>query len=120
LESLYRKYKDRGLRIAAFPANDFARQEPGTNAEIASFCKKTFDVTFDIFAKVAVKGDKQCDLYKYLTDDKAGHNFGGPVTWNFQKYLVDTEGNLIAKFGPRTSPEAEKVTKAIEAALPKK
>jgi glutathione peroxidase len=117
LESLYRKYKSRGLRILAFPANDFGRQEPGSNAEIKSFCRKKFDVTFDLFAKVSVKGDEMCDLYKFLTGKTADHEFAGDVRWNFQKYLIDPKGRIIARFGPRTSPEDQRVIEAIEEAL---
>lgn len=117
LESTYRKYKDRGLRILAFPANNFGRQEPGTNKEIASFCKSTFDVSFDLFAKVSVKGDDMCDLYKYLTDKKADHGLGGEIVWNFQKYVVDRKGKVIARFDPPTRPDAPEVVKVIEKAL---
>ena len=117
MESLHRKYKDRGLRILAFPANNFGGQEPGSNAEIKSFCKSRFDVSFDLFAKVSVKGEDQCDLYKYLTDEKADHGLGGDVAWNFQKYVVDREGKVTAKFGPRTLPDDEKVIEAVEQAL---
>jgi glutathione peroxidase len=92
-------------------------QEPGTNAEIKTFCSTKYDVTFDLFEKVSVKGDGQCDLYKYLTSEDAGHEFGGDVEWNFQKYLVGRDGKLVAKFGPRTLPDAEEVTKAIDKML---
>jgi len=90
-------------------------QEPGTNADIKKFCA-TKNVTFDLFAKVSVKGDDQCPLYRFLTThpDKA---IAGKVKWNFQKYLVDKTGNVIAKWGPRTSPTADEVTSAIEKAL---
>ncbi len=117
MESTYRKYKDRGLRILAFPANDFGKQEPGTNKEIAAFCKNIYDVSFELFAKVSVKGDDQCGLYRYLTDEKADHSLGGPVPWNFQKYIVDRGGKVIAKFDPRTLPSDPKVVEVIEKAL---
>ncbi len=117
MESTYRKYRDRGFRVLAFPANNFMGQEPGTNQEIKAFCTKSFDVTFDLFAKVSVKGKDQCDLYKYLTDKKADHGQGGAVQWNFQKYIVDRKGKVIAKFSPRTMPDDPKVIEVIEKAL---
>lgn len=119
MESLYGKYKDKGLRILAFPANNFGRQEPGTNQEIKAFCTSKYDVTFDLFAKISVKGDDMCDLYKYLTGKSAKHEFAGDVRWNFQKYIVGREGKLIAKFDPRVSPEEDKVISVIEKALGK-
>ena len=99
----------------AFPANNFGNQEPGSNAEIKEFCGKK-KVTFDLFAKVSVKGDDQCPLYRYLT----GHSdsrIAGEVVWNFQKYLVGRDGTLLAKWGPKTLPEDKEVTDAIEKAL---
>ena len=116
LESLFKKYKNDGLRVLAFPANNFANQEPGTNADIKKFCSSKFGVTFDLFAKVSVKGDDQLPLYQFLTShpDKA---IAGKVAWNFQKYLVGRDGAVIAKFGPTTKPESKKMVKAIEKAL---
>jgi len=119
LESLYRKYKDKGLRILAFPANNFGEQEPGTNEQIKSFCGK-LDVTFDLFAKVSVKGDDMCGLYRFLTGKTADHEFKGEVRWNFQKYVIDRHGKIIAKFDPPTSPEDEKFIAVIEKALAEK
>ncbi len=100
----------------AFPANNFAKQEPGSNAEIKTFCRVTKQATFDLFAKISVKGDDQAPLYQYLTGhpDQA---IAGKVTWNFQKYLVGRDGTLLAKWGPRTLPTDEKVIKQLEAAL---
>ena len=117
MESLHRKYKDKGLRILAFPANNFGNQEPGTNEEIKTFCRTKYDVTFDVFAKISVGGKDQCDLYKYLTDPKADHGFGGKVRWNFQKYVVDRKGKLIGKFEPRVAPDDDRIVKLIEKAL---
>lgn len=115
LEPLYRKYKDKGFRILAFPANDFLSQEPGTHDQIKAFCKK-YDVSFDLFAKVHVKGDEQCPLYKRLTEHP-NPEIAGPVEWNFQKYLVDRTGQVIAKFSPKTDPDNPKLVEAIEKAL---
>lgn len=117
MESTFRKYKDRGFAVLAFPANNFGGQEPGTNSEIKEFCTSKFDVSFDLFAKISVKGDDKCDLYKYLTDETADHGLGGEVPWNFQKYVVDKSGKVIAKFGPRTMPDDAKVVEVIEKAL---
>jgi len=115
LESTFKKYKDKGFSILAFPANNFSNQEPDPNSKIKKFCAAK-GATFDIFAKVSVKGDDQCELYKFLTsypDEK----ISGEVPWNFQKYLVGRDGKVLAKFGPRTLPTDPKVTSAIEKAL---
>ena len=119
LESLYRKYEKQGFAILAFPANNFGRQEPGTNKDIKAFCKSKFDVTFDLFAKVSVKGEDQCPLYKYLTDKDKNGRFGGEIRWNFQKFLVDRDGEVIARFEPGDNPMSEKVIEALEDALVK-
>lgn len=113
---MQRKYGEKGLRILGFPANNFGKQEPGTNAEIKAFCKKTFDVSFDMFAKLSVAGDDQAPLYKFLTEHP-DQSIAGKVKWNFQKYLVDKNGAVIAKFGPRTNPDAPELIAAIEKAL---
>lgn len=115
LEPLYKKYKDKGFEILAFPANNFLSQEPGSNEEIAKFCEK-YNVSFPLFAKVSVKGDDCCDLYKYLINHP-NEDIAGEVKWNFQKYLVNRNGDVIAKFGPRTNPESKEIEEAIEKAL---
>ena len=117
MESTYRKYKDRGFRVLAFPANNFGGQEPGTNSEIKTFCTESFDVSFDLFAKISVMGEDQCDLYKYLTDEKADHGQGGAVKWNFQKYLVDRNGHVVAKYAPRIKPEDTALLERLEQLL---
>jgi len=114
---LNRRYKGKGFHILAFPANNFGGQEPGTNQEIKKFCKSTFDVSFDMFAKVSVKGKDKCPLYRYLTGESDDHDFKGEVRWNFQKYLVGKDGKILARFDPPVSPEDEKVIQAIDAAL---
>ena len=116
LEPLYQKYKDQGLRILAFPANNFMGQEPGSNLEIKQFCSKNYDVTFDLFAKVSVKGDDICPLYHYLTNHP-NPAVAGPVAWNFQKYLVGRDGEVIAMFSPKTPPSDKELVAAIEKAL---
>lgn len=117
LEAVYRKYKDQGLKILAFPANNFGKQEPGTNKQIKKYCESKFDVTFDLFAKVSVKGDDQCPLYQFLTDKSKTGQFGGDIRWNFQKFLIDRAGQVVARFEPGDDPMGDKVVKAIEAAL---
>jgi glutathione peroxidase len=113
LESLYRKYKDRGLVVLGFPANNFGVQEPGTNEEIKSFCSRTYDVTFPMFAKISVKGDDKAPLYEFLT------RTSGEIKWNFTKFLADTNGKVIARFESKVEPGSAEVTSAIEKALPK-
>jgi glutathione peroxidase len=117
LEELYRRYKDRGLAVLGFPANNFLSQEPGTDAEIKAFCSTKYDVTFDMYSKISVKGDDQDPLYAYLTSEAANPATAGGVKWNFTKYLVDKNGRVIAKFGSGTKPLEEEVVKAIEEAL---
>lgn len=117
LEKLHEKYADQGLAILAFPANEFGHQEPGTNPEIKQFCTSKYGVKFDMFSKVVVKGDGICDLYTYLTSSETDPEFAGEIQWNFTKFLIDRDGKVIARFGPRTPPESKDITAAIEKAL---
>ena len=119
LESLYKKYKDRGLVIVGIPANNFAAQEPGTNAEIKTFCRNKYDVTFPMMSKVSVAGADQAPLYAYLTDKSTDPQMGGDIKWNFTKFLFDRHGNPVQRFEPATTPDSPEVTSAIEAALSK-
>jgi glutathione peroxidase len=114
LEALYRKYKDQGLMILGFPANNFGAQEPGTDQEIKTFCSMTYGVSFDMFSKISVKGDDQHPLYRVITSDST---YGGDVKWNFQKYLVDRQGNLAGKYLPKVQPMSDVLTSAIEKEL---
>jgi glutathione peroxidase-family protein len=114
LEELYRRFQDRGLRILAFPANNFGAQEPGSNAEIKEFCTSNFDVSFDLFSKISVKGDDIHPLYAYLTGDSPQP---GELRWNFVKFLVDAEGTVIARYGTKVDPLDEQVIKEIEGLL---
>lgn len=116
LETIYEKYQDRGLEILAFPANNFGQQEPGTNQEIKSFCFTKYSLTFPLFSKISVKGADQHPLYRYLTEQSP---FPGEVEWNFQKYLVDRSGNVIARYHHRTKPLSDEIVKGIETALAK-
>lgn len=102
LEALHEKYRERGFAVLGFPANDFAGQEPGSNAEIADFCRATYGIQFPMFSKIHVKGDDIHPLYAWLTSRPAP--VGGPVEWNFQKYLVDREGRVVMRFDPRVEP----------------
>jgi glutathione peroxidase len=117
LEALYRKYKDRGLVVLGFPANNFLHQEPGTNEEIKTFCSTKYQVTFPLFAKISVKGEDQAPLYQFLTDKNANPSTGGSIGWNFTKFLADGNGKIIGRFGPSVTPESPEVIQAIEHAL---
>ncbi|NLR59969.1 glutathione peroxidase [Chitinophaga polysaccharea] len=114
LEKLYKKYQNK-LVIVGFPANNFGSQEPGSNKEIQEFCTKKYAVTFPMAAKISVKGTDIHPLYKWLLEEsKAKHFEPAEVTWNFQKYLLDEKGNLVAVFSPKTQPESAEVIAAIE------
>ncbi len=119
LQAIYTKYKDQGLVILGFPANNFMGQEPGTNEEIKTFCQTKFNVSFPLFAKISVKGDDMHPLYQFLTSKETNPEFAGNITWNFNKFLVDQNGKIIARFDTKEKPEGEKITQAIEAALKK-
>jgi len=115
LEALYRKYKDRGFEILAFPCNQFGAQEPGDAAEIASFCSLTYDVSFPLFAKVDVNGDDADPLFAYLKAAQPGLLGTTAVKWNFTKFLVGRDGTVVDRFAPTTKPED--IEKDIEALL---
>jgi glutathione peroxidase len=115
LEKIYKKYQDKGFEILGFPCNDFGHQEPGTNEEIQKFCKSNYDVTFKLFDKIKVLGDEKCLLYKVLTDnDVTGKS---DIGWNFEKFLIDRKGNIIARFKSKVTPESKELTSAIEKEL---
>ncbi len=117
LQKVYMKYKDRGFVILGFPANNFMAQEPGTDEEIRTFCSAKYSVTFPIFSKISVKGDDIHPLYKFLTSKETNPDFGGDIKWNFNKFLVDKSGKIIARFEPKVTPESDQVIQAIEKAL---
>lgn len=117
LEHLYQKYKEQGLVVLGFPANNFANQEPGTNAEIKTFCTTHYSVTFPMFSKISVKGADQHPLYQYLTSTETNGEFGGPITWNFNKFLIGKDGQTIARFASDAAPENPLVVTAVEKAL---
>lgn len=112
LENLYKQHKDK-LVIVGFPANDFGKQEPGTNDEIATFCKKNYGVTFPMAAKISVKGNDMAPIYHWLTKKEYNNYKNSSVKWNFQKYLIDEQGNLVEVFGSMVKPESDKLTEAI-------
>ncbi len=120
LESVYEKYKGQGLEILAFPANEFGKQEPGSNEEIKQFCSSKYKVSFPLFSKIVVKGKGIHPLYDFLTSESTNPKFAGEIPWNFTKFLVNRKGEVIARFEPRVKPSAESVTGAIEKALTEK
>ena len=114
LEALYKKYKDAGFEILDFPCNQFLGQAPGSNEEIHSFCTLKYNISFKQFGKIDVNGDKADPLYKYLKEEQKGVG-SNKIKWNFTKFLVDKEGNVIKRFAPTTKPEAidEEIKKLI-------
>ena len=117
LESIYEKYKDRGLVVVGIPANNFANQESGTDAEIKTFCNRKYHVTFPIMSKVSVLGPDKTPLYQYLTDKSVNPAIGGDIQWNFTKFLIARNGNPLTRFEPATTPDSPEVITAIELAL---
>ncbi len=114
LQALYEKNKDKGFVILGFPANNFMSQEPGTEAEIKAFCSSKYHVTFPMFAKISVKGKDQHPLYNFLTNKATDPEFSGDISWNFNKFLLDRSGKIVARFGSKDTPEGEAVTAATE------
>jgi glutathione peroxidase len=117
LEAIYDKYKDRGFVILGFPANNFLGQEPGTEADIKEFCRLTYGVSFPMFAKISVTGSDQHPLYTMLTSKQSNPEHGGDITWNFNKFLLDRNGKVVARFATKELPESEAVAAAIEKQL---
>ena len=104
LEALYKKYKDEGLVVLGFPCNQFGSQEPGSEAEIQNFCRVNFGVTFPMFSKINVNGEETHPLYRYLKSEQPGILGTEAIKWNFTKFLVDKEGNVVERFGSSTKP----------------
>jgi glutathione peroxidase len=119
LQELYGKYKDKGLVILGFPCNQFGSQEPGTAAEIKSFCTKNYGVTFDMFAKVDVNGDNAAPFFKHLTALETKPKGSGKVGWNFEKFLIGRDGTVAARYAPTVAPDAAELVKQIEELLSK-
>jgi glutathione peroxidase len=120
LQKLHEDYSKDGLVIVGVPANEFGKQEPGTNAEIAKFCSTEYGVKFPIMAKVVVKGDGICPLYKFLTSKETNPDNAGVIKWNFTKFLVGRDGTVVKRFESAVKPDSDEMTKAIKAELDKK
>jgi glutathione peroxidase len=118
LQALYAQYKDQGFEVLGFPANNFGQQEPGTDQQIAQFCERNYGVTFPMFSKISVKGADKHPLYGELTSMAAP--IGGEVEWNFQKYLVNRQGEVVARFAPPTTPSDPALVGKIEELLAEK
>jgi glutathione peroxidase len=115
LQELYDKYKDNNFTVIAFPANNFGKQEPGTNEEIKNFCTSNYNVTFPLMAKISVKGEDIAPIYKWLTDKNENGKESIEVLWNFQKFLIDEEGNWVKSIDPRVIPTADEIISWITA-----
>ena len=119
LEALNTKYKEKGLAVLGFPCNQFGGQEPGSEEEIVKFCQSKYNVSFDLFAKIDVNGPEASPIYKTLTSKESDPKFAGDIKWNFEKFLIGRNGEVIARFPTGTKPDAPEVIKAIEAELAK-
>ena len=119
LQKIYDDYKDRGFVVLGFPANNFMGQEPGTEEEIKEFCQLKYNVSFPMFSKISVKGADQHPFYGFLTHPDTNPGMDGDITWNFEKFLADRDGNIIARFSPKTLPDDPEVKDKIEQALAK-
>lgn len=119
LQALYNKYKDSGFVVLGFPANNFLGQEPGTEKEIKEFCTLKYNVTFPMFSKISVKGTDQHPFYTFLTNKQSNPGFDGDIGWNFEKFLTDKNGKIIARFSPKTTPDDPKIAETIETELSK-
>ena len=113
LQELYQEFKDDGLLVLGFPANNFLSQEPGTDSEIKQFCSIKYNVSFPVFSKISVKGNDISPLYAFLTAKETNSEFSGSIKWNFTKFLIDRAGNIVDRFSPMTRPDSKKVKKRI-------
>ena len=120
LEALHKKYAAQGLSILGFPSNDFGAQEPGSDAEIQQFCKSNYGVEFDMFSKVKVLGSNKVPLFQHLTSGSTNPKFPGEISWNFEKFLIGRDGQIIGRFKSPVEPQSRELTGAIEAALAKR
>lgn len=119
LQALHEKYAGKGLAILGFPCNDFGKQEPGTEKDIVAFCAKNYGVKFDMFSKVGITGKDKAPLYDFLTSKTTNPKHGGAVKWNFTKFLIGRDGNIIARFEPAIEPESDEFQQAIRKELDK-
>jgi glutathione peroxidase-family protein len=115
LQELYEKYKDKGFVVLGFPANNFMHQEPGTDEEIKQFCDLRFKIKFPLYSKISVKGKDIHPLYEYLTEESG---FNGPITWNFNKFLVSPTGKVVARYDSKTDPLSKELVEKLESVLP--
>ena len=120
LQAIYTKYQSQGFTVLGFPANNFGGQEPGTASEIKEFCESKYKVKFPMFAKVSVKGEDQHPLFNFLTSKATNPQFAGDISWNFNKFLVNRKGQVVARFSSKDKPDGEAVTQAIEKYLKEK
>ncbi len=120
LQAIYEKYNARKFYVLGFPANNFGEQEPGTEKEIKEFCESKYKVTFPMFAKISVKGADQDPLYNFLTSKETNPAFAGDISWNFNKFLVNKKGQIVARFSSKDKPDSEVVMQAIEKYLNEK
>jgi glutathione peroxidase len=120
LQAIYTKYQSQGFEVLGFPANNFGGQEPGTETEIKEFCESKYKVTFPMFAKISVKGEDQHPLYNFLTAKETNPKFAGDISWNFNKFLVNRKGEVVARFSSKDKPDGDAVTQAIEKYLKEK
>lgn len=117
LQQLHDRYQDKGLVVLGFPANDFKNQEPGTDADIKSFCEQNYGVSFPMFSKIHVVGPEKAPLYQYLTSESSNPKFPGEVKWNFEKFLISRDGEVVGRFRSGIKPLSDEVVTAIEAEL---
>jgi glutathione peroxidase len=120
LQAMHEKYGKKGLAIVGVPCNQFGGQEPGTEQEIAEFCKANYGVEFDMMAKVDVNGEKAAPLYKYLTSKETDPKFAGDIKWNFEKFIFDRDGQVVARFPSKVTPDSKEVVQVVEAELAEK
>jgi len=120
LQAIYDEYKLQGFSVLGFPANNFGGQEPGKESEIKEFCETKYKVKFPMFAKISVKGEDQDALYEFLTAKETNPKFAGDISWNFNKFLVNRKGEIVARFSSKDTPESEAVKQAIEKELKSK
>ncbi|MGC6443932.1 MAG: glutathione peroxidase [Rubripirellula sp.] len=119
LQQMYEKYQGKGFVVLGFPCNQFGRQEPGTEAEIKQFCSANYNVSFPMFSKIDVNGGEAAPIYKYLTSQDTKPAGKGDISWNFEKFLIDRDGQLVGRYAPRTKPDDADLVKAVEAELGK-
>ena len=117
LQSLYERYHDKGFEVLGFPANNFLWQEPGSDSEIKQFCSTKYNVSFPLFSKISVKGKDIHPLYKALTEKETNPQFSGKITWNFNKFLVNKQGEIVARFDSKVEPLDQEMIDAVEGAI---